>query len=133
MLTRHIFSLPILAYHNIPSRACFPGKGQKQNAGRLASLARRLGDDHLKTALWQEFMSDEPYKDTLHFRNAHVHILDDSPVQHSCGHIPPTTFLLQVVETLQNDTFPVGEPVSNVGKFLTKITGRHMKVSPRRV
>jgi hypothetical protein len=51
-------------------------------------------------------------------------------VQHSCKHIPPPTFLLQVVEALQNDTFPVGETVSDVGKMLTRVTGRHMKVSP---
>jgi hypothetical protein len=130
MLTRHIFSLPILGYHNILSRACFPGKGQKQDAGRLASLARRLGDDHLKTALWQEFMSDEPYKDTLHFLNCHIYVLDHSSVEHSRRHIPPPTLLLQVIETLQNDTFPMGETVSDIKEIVTRVTAMHVRFSP---
>jgi len=41
--------------------------------------------------------------------------------------------VLQVVEALEDDTFPVGETVSNVGEVVTRVMGRHMKVSPRRV
>jgi hypothetical protein len=78
-------------------------------------------------------MPNEPYQNTLQFLNAHVHKLNHSSVQHSCRNIPPPTFLLQVVETLQNYTFPMGETVSNVGKMLTRIMGRHMKVSLCRV
>src|SRR5215467_14550349 len=37
------------------------------------------------------------------------------------------------VETLQNDAFPVGETVSDVGEIVTRITGRQMKVSPCKV
>src|SRR5215470_14207571 len=78
-------------------------------------------------------MPDQPYQDTLHFLNTHVHILNYSSVEHPRRYIPPPTFLLQVVEALQNDTFPVGEPVSDVRKIVTRVTSRHMKVSPRRV
>ena len=60
-------------------------------------------------------------------------MLDNSSVEYSCGNISPPTLLLQVVETLQNDALPVGETVSNVGKIVTRITGRHMKISPRRI
>src|SRR5262249_57259542 len=77
-------------------------------------------------------MPNESYQNTLHFLNAHIHMLNHSPVEHPCRNIPPPTLLLQVVETLQNDTFPVGETVSDVGKIITWITGRNMKVSPRR-
>src|SRR5215471_14594142 len=37
--------------------------------------------------------------------------------------------LLQVVEALQNDTFPVGETIPDVWKIIAMIMGRHMKVS----
>jgi hypothetical protein len=53
--------------------------------------------------------------------------------KHFSRNIPPATFLLQGVETLQDDAFPVGETVSDVGEIVTRITGRHMKVLPRRV
>src|SRR5215510_12948639 len=80
-----------------------------------------------------ERMSNQPYQNILHFLNAHVHMLNHSSVQHTRRHIPPTTFLLQGVETLEDDTFPLGEPVSNVWQIVARITGRHMKVSPHRV
>jgi len=52
-------------------------------------------------------------------------VLNHTPVEHSCRHIPPSTFLLQVVETLENDTFPLGETVSNIRERVTRVTGRH--------
>ena len=78
-------------------------------------------------------MPNESYQDTLHFLNAHVHKLNHSSVQHSCRNIPPPTFLLQGIETLQNDAFPVAETVSNIGERVTRVMGSHMKGSPRRV
>src|SRR5215813_15527350 len=78
-------------------------------------------------------MPNQSHQNTLHFLYAHIDMLNHSPVEHSRGNIPPTTFLLQVIEALEDDAFPVGETVSNVGKIVTRITGRHMKVSPRRV
>ena len=65
-------------------------------------------------------MSDEPNNNALHFLYTHVHMLNHSSVKHARRNIPPTTFLLQGMETLENDTFPVGETVSNVGKMLTR-------------
>jgi len=100
---------------------------------QTASLNREWGDSHIKTALWQEFVSYQSYQNTLHFLNAHVTMLNHSPVQHSRRNIPPPTFLLQVVKALQDDTFPMGETVSNIGEIVTRVTGRHMKVSPRRI
>jgi hypothetical protein len=60
-------------------------------------------------------------------------MLNHSSIEHSCRHIPPPSFLLQVIQTLKDDMFPVGETVSDVWKIVARITGRHMKVSPRRV
>jgi hypothetical protein len=60
-------------------------------------------------------------------------MLDYSSIQPSCRNVPPTTFLLQVVEALEDDTFLMGETVSDVWKIVTRVTGRHMKVSPRRI
>jgi len=81
-------------------------------------------------ALWQKFMSDQPHQNTLHFLNAHVHIFNHSSVQHACRNIPPPTFLLQIMETLENDTFPAGKTVSDVWEVVTRITGIHMKFPP---
>jgi hypothetical protein len=52
-------------------------------------------------------------------------MLNHSPIEHPYRNIPPTTFLLQVIQTLKNDMFPMGEPVSEVGKKVTGVTGRH--------
>jgi hypothetical protein len=52
-------------------------------------------------------MPNQPYQDTLHFLNAHIDMLNHTPVEHSCRHIPPTTFLLQIIETPQNDAVPL--------------------------
>src|SRR5262244_1534683 len=70
-------------------------------------------------------MSDETHENTLHFLNAHVHMLNHSTVKHACGHSPSSTFLLQVVEALEDEAFPVGETVSDVWEIGTRITGRH--------
>jgi hypothetical protein len=80
----------------------------------------------------ESLIPDQPYQNALHFLNAHIDMLNHSPIQHARGDIPPTSFLLQVVETLQNDAFPMGETVTNVWKIVARIMGRHMKVSPRR-
>ena len=72
-------------------------------------------------------MSDEPNKNALHFLNAHVYILDYSSIEHSRRNIPPPAFLLQVVETLENDTFSMGETVSNVGEIVTRVTRGHQR------
>jgi hypothetical protein len=37
-------------------------------------------------------------------------------------------FLLQGMETLEDDTFTAGETVSNIGEVVTRITGIHMRV-----
>jgi hypothetical protein len=91
-----------------------------------------LGRLQQQRFLRAEWMSDEPNKNALHFLHAHVYMLNHSSVQHSRRDIPPPTFLLQVVETLQNYTFPVGETVSNVGEIVTRITAIHIRASPGR-
>src|SRR5712691_4984260 len=77
-------------------------------------------------------MSDQPYQDTLHFLNGHVYMLNHTPVEHPCRHIPPTTFLLQGVETLQDDTFPVGQTVSNIREIVTRVMSMYSRASPCR-
>jgi hypothetical protein len=59
-------------------------------------------------------MPDQSYQNALHFFDAHVYILDHSSVEHPSGNIPAIAFLLQGVETLQDDAFTVGETVSNI-------------------
>jgi hypothetical protein len=85
--------------------------------------------DESSYPLRAERMSDEPHKDTLHFLNAHLRILDDSPVQPSRRDMPPAAFLLQGIETLEEDTFLLGETVSEVWEIITRVTGTHVEFS----
>jgi hypothetical protein len=57
-------------------------------------------------------MSDE---DALHFLDAHVNMLNYTSVKHGRWHMPTTSLLLQVVETLQDDAFTTGEPIAHIG------------------
>jgi hypothetical protein len=100
---------------------------------QTASLNREWGDSHLKTALWQEFVSYQSYQNTLHFLNAHVYMLYHSTIQHARRNIPPPAFLLQVIEALEDNAFTVGETISDIGEVVTRVMGRHMQVSLCRV
>ena len=74
--------------------------------------------------VWVSWRLNQSHQDTLHFCNAHVHVLNHSPVEHPRRHIPPPALLLQGMETLQDDTFPMGETVANIGEVVTRVTGR---------
>ena len=74
-------------------------------------------------------MSNQSHQDTLHFLNAHIDMLNHSSVEHSRRHIPSPTLLLQVSKTLEDDTFPMGEPVSDIGEVVTRIRGPHVRFS----
>src|SRR5215831_18819446 len=55
-------------------------------------------------------------------------MLNHSSIEHSRKHIPPPSFLLQVIQTLENDTVPMGETVLHIRKRVTKVTARHVHV-----
>jgi hypothetical protein len=74
-------------------------------------------------------MPNQSHQNGLQFLNGHVHMLSHSPVQHSRRDIPPTTFLLQGVETLENNALPVGETVANIGEIRTRVTRVHVRSS----
>jgi hypothetical protein len=73
-----------------------------------------------------QFISNQSHQNTLHVLNAHIDVLDHSPVGHCCGNMPPTTFLLEVSKALQDDAFTVGESVSDVWQVITRITAMHI-------
>src|SRR5215475_15634657 len=73
-----------------------------------------LGRLQQQRFLRAEFIPDQPHQDTLHFLHAHVYILDDSSIEHARRHIPPPTFLLQGMETLEDNTFPMSETVFHI-------------------
>jgi hypothetical protein len=77
----------------------------------------------------ESLIPDQPHQDSLHFLNAHIDMLNHAPVQHSRRDIPPTTFLLQVIETLENNTFPMGETVSNIREVVTRVMVVHVSRS----
>src|SRR5262245_32208681 len=59
------------------------------------------------------------YQNTLHFLNAHIPIFHHSSIEHPCGHLPPATLLLQCLEALQDDTFTVRQPITNIRQIVT--------------
>jgi hypothetical protein len=75
-------------------------------------------------------MPNESYQNTLHLIHAHIYVLDHSTVEHSCRHMPPPTLLLQIIETLEDDAFPVGEPLSDVWYIVTRVTVRQVRTCP---
>src|SRR2546425_2957952 len=81
-------------------------------------------------SLRPQWMSDQPRQNALHFLNTHVHILNYTPVEHSCRNMSIPSFLLQIIETLEDDTFPVGEPVSDVWEVVTRVTVVHGQFFP---
>jgi len=52
-------------------------------------------------------------------------MLHYSSLEHSCRHMSSTTFLLQGMKTQEDDTFPMGEAVSDVWYIVTRITAMH--------
>src|SRR5438128_8501709 len=77
-------------------------------------------------------MPNQSHQNTLHLLNCHVHMLHHSTIKHSCWHIPPPTFLLQVSKALEDDTFPVGEPIFHIREIVPRVTAIHGKVPPYR-
>ena len=74
-------------------------------------------------------MPDEPHQDTLHLINGHIHILNDAAIEHTSWHMPITAFLLKVAETPQDDAFPVGKTISDIGYMVMRITVRQWMVN----
>src|SRR5438093_6937213 len=56
-------------------------------------------------------------------------MLNHSSVEHSCGDIPPSSFLLQGIETLEDDSFPDGKTVFHIWEIVTGVTSTHMEFS----
>jgi hypothetical protein len=52
-------------------------------------------------------------------------MFNDRSIEHPRRHIPPTTFVLQVIETLEDDAFPMSETVSDVGELVTRVAAMH--------
>jgi hypothetical protein len=75
-------------------------------------------------------MTDEPDKNALHFFNAHIDMLDHTPVQHTRWHVPITALLLQFLQAPEDDSFTMGETSLYVWHIVTKITIRHVSFFP---
>src|SRR5262245_20512600 len=84
-----------------------------------------LGRLQQQRSLRAECIPDQPYQNTLHLLNAHIDMLNHTTVQHARRHMPPPAFLLQGMKTLEDDTFTMGETVSDVGKIVARITAMH--------
>jgi len=52
-------------------------------------------------------------------------MFNHSPIQHARRDIPPTAFLLQGIETLEDDTFPLGETISDVWESVIRVSVVH--------
>ena len=72
------------------------------------------------------YLPNQPYQDALHLLDAHINILDYTSVKHTRWHVSATTFLLERVQTLQDDPFSMCQTVSHVREILMRVTGRHV-------
>jgi hypothetical protein len=76
-------------------------------------------------------MTDELDKNALHFFNAHIDMLDHTPVEHTRRNVPITALLLQLLQAPEDDAFVMGETVLYVWQVITRITIRHVRFFPR--
>ncbi len=56
-------------------------------------------------------------------------MLNHTPVEHARWHMPVTALLLQCTEAPQNDSFTVGETVSDIGEIVTRVAVTHVRFS----
>jgi hypothetical protein len=70
-------------------------------------------------------MSDQSHKDTRHFLDTHIHMLDHTSIQHPRWHIPTTMLLLQCLEAPQDDAFTMAETVLHIWQRVMRIMMRH--------
>ena len=75
-------------------------------------------------------MTDEPDKNALHFFNAHIDMLDHTPVEHTRWNVPMTALLLQFLQAPE-DAFVMGETVLYIWQIVTRITLQHVRFFPR--
>ena len=59
----------------------------------------------------------------------HINMLDYSSIEHSYRHKSSTTFLLQIIETLKDNTFPAGEPIFHIREIITRVMSMHGRSS----
>jgi hypothetical protein len=69
-----------------------------------------------------ERMTDEPHENALHFFNAHIDMLDHTPVEHTRGDVPIAALLLQCLQAPEDNAFLMGETVTYVWQIVTSIT-----------
>ena len=74
-------------------------------------------------------MPDKSYENTLHLLDAHINILDHTPVKHTRWHVSATTFLLQFVQAPQDDAFTVGKTISHIWQIVMRVTVTHVRFS----
>ena len=69
-----------------------------------------------------ERMTDEPNENALHFFNAHIDMLDYTPIEHTRWDVPITALLLQCLQAPEDNAFLMSETVTDVWQIVTSIT-----------
>jgi hypothetical protein len=69
-----------------------------------------------------ERMTNEPNENALHFFNAHIDMLDHTPVEHTRWDMPIAALLLQFLQAPEDNSFVMGETVPYVWQIVTRIT-----------
>ena len=80
------------------------------------------------TTVWASWRPNQSDQNALHFLNTHIHMLDHTAVAHAGWHMPTTAFLLQLLETSQDDSFTVRQTISHIGEVVTRVTVRHVRL-----
>src|SRR2546428_14016101 len=104
--------------------ACGPGRLVVWTVTACGPLSHRWWSSTFSTSrssravptasLRAERMSDQSHKDTLHFLDAHIDMLHNTPIEHPCCHLPTTTLLLSFLETPEDDSFTMVATVCNI-------------------
>jgi len=79
-------------------------------------------------ALRVEWISDEAYKNTLHFLNTHSYMLGHTFVKHPRWDVPTMALLLPFFQAPENDSLTMGETVCHIWQIITRITIWHIRL-----
>jgi hypothetical protein len=69
-----------------------------------------------------ERMPNEPHENALHCCNAHIDLLDYTPVEHTRWDVPIAALLLQCLQAPEDNPFVMGETVPHVWQIGPRIT-----------
>ena len=85
---------------------------------RRIARGRLLPSKTTASGRWPAIAIWKTLQNTLQFVLTHVHMLKHTSIKHCRGHVTPTPFFLDLIDTIQNDALLPGEPIANIGEVV---------------